>query len=208
MKNKNFLKIYLNKKKIMRQGGEKTSTLLREIIWKKNKVKIGLHTYGGCFSDEFNLGGQVEIGRYCSVGPNVHYFGANHPMNYASMSPYFYQKSWGGESVTDIQRHKLVVGNDCWIGASSIITCNCKKIGNGAVIGAGAVVTKDVEPYSIVAGNPARVIKYRFDEETITLLEKSKWYDLEPDTLLKFYEYIDSPKVFAEKIMQYMHNNT
>ncbi len=196
------IKKYKNRKIIAREGGEKTSTLLRQLTFSQNKVTVGMHSYGSCFSKEFNLGGEVVIGRYCSFGPEVRYFGANHPMYYSSMSPYFYQKSWGGDKVTDIPRFKLEVGHDCWIGARTIITSKCTKIGNGAVIGAGSVVTKDVEPYAVVAGNPAKVIKYRFDKETIDLLEKSKWYELEPEVLLRFYDVIGSPQEFAKCVIQ------
>lgn len=190
-------------KLIQKQGGYKTSELAREKALKKNNCKIGMYTYGSCFDEGFNVGGQVKIGRYSSFGPNVHYFGANHPYNWASMSPYFYQKSWGGERVSDIERNELKVGNDCWIGYGVIITSSCHEIGNGAVIGAGSIVTKDVEPYTIVAGNPARILKWRFDKTTIALLEKSQWYNLTPEELLYFYDYINQPSEFAEKVINY-----
>lgn len=186
---------------IGKQGGQKSSALIRERSSRNHKVNVEMYTYGSCFDPSFNIGGEVHIGRYTSFGPNVHYFGANHAMTHASMSPYFYQKSWGGVKVKDVERHKLEVGNDCWIGYGTVITCNCHKIGNGAVIGAGSIVTKDVEPYSIVAGNPARVIRYRFDADTIAALEKSKWWEFEPEVLLEYYDFIDQPKVFAEKII-------
>ncbi len=83
-----------------------------------------------------------------------------------------------------------------------IITASCHKIGNGAVIGAGAIVTKDVAPYAIVAGNPARTIKMRFDDQTIEILEKSQWYNMKPDELLQFYSYIDEPNKFANMIIE------
>lgn len=189
-------------KTIEKQGGYKTSELARKIAKEKNKCEIGMYTYGSCFDDSFNVGGEVVIGRYTSFGPDVHYFGANHPYKFASMSPYFYQKSWGGGTVSDIERYKLEVGNDCWIGCGVIITAGCHKIGNGAVIGAGAIVTKDVAPYAIVAGNPARTIKMRFDDQTIEILEKSQWYNMKPDELLQFYSYIDEPNKFANMIIE------
>lgn len=73
------------------------------------------------------------------------------------------------------QELRVEIGNDVWIGDNVVILKG--KIGDGAVIGAGAVVTRDVPPYAIVAGNPARVIKYRFDDETIRKLLKEKWWD-------------------------------
>ncbi len=196
-----LIKNYFVERKIRKEGGQKTSLSLRANTLEKYKVEVGMHSYGSCFKKEFNVGGTVKIGRYCSFGPDVRYFGGNHPMEYASMSPYFYNKGFGGYDVKDIERSSLSVGHDCWIGCNSIILNGCKSIGNGAVIGAGAVVTKDVEPYSVVVGTPAKHIKYRFDKNTIELLEKSRWYDLEPDELIKYYEDIDKPQIFAKRIM-------
>jgi acetyltransferase-like isoleucine patch superfamily enzyme len=71
----------------------------------------------------------------------------------------------------------LSIGNDVWIGQNAIILPSVARIGDGAVIGAGAVVTKDVEPYSIVVGNPARLLRYRFSQETIVKLQESRWWE-------------------------------
>lgn len=206
-----FLSYFIKKKVfdylIALQGGETTSVLLRKITAETYKVEVGLFTYGGCFSSTFNVGGKVKIGRYSSIGANVMYFGANHPIHFFSMSPFFYQKEWGKkwgvEEIEDVERHFLEIGNDCWIGAGVKITSSCRHIGNGAVIGTGAVVTKDVQPYTIVGGNPARIIKHRFSEEQINKLEQSKWYELTPDVLLQFYQFRADPIKFAECIIQY-----
>ncbi|MBR3614186.1 MAG: CatB-related O-acetyltransferase [Clostridia bacterium] len=162
-------------------------------------VDVGLYSYGGCFDQSFNLGGKVTIGRYCSFAANIRYFGANHPMNYVSMSPYFYNKKFS-PNVKDIERKHLIIGNDCWIGYGVIITNKCTKIGNGAVIAAGSIVTKDVPPYAVVAGNPARIIKYRFDEEIINEIENSKWWEHTPDECLRYYNLIDKPLEFCRGI--------
>ena len=109
----------------------------------------------------------------------------------------------GGVKVGDVVRNKLEIGNDCWIGSNVVITAKCHSIGNGAVVGAGSIVTHDVEPYSVVAGNPARKIKKRFNDNEIDMLEKSKWYELTPDILLRFYELKDNPIAFANAILEY-----
>lgn len=109
---------------------------------------------------------------------------------------------WGGVKVQDIERFTLQIGNDCWIGGNVLITCGCHKIGNGAIIGAGAVVTHDIEPYSIVAGNPAKVIRKRFSDEEIDALEKSKWFELTPEKLLKLYQFKDKPVQFANGCLE------
>lgn len=163
---------------------------------------MGLYTYGSCFRPDFNTGGNVNIGKYCSVGHDVHYYGANHPLDHASMSAYFYNKSFGGLDVNDVERKTLSIGNDVWIGHGVIIVSSCLTIGNGAVVAAGAVVTKDVPPYAIVAGVPARIIRYRFDENTILALENSRWWELSPDELMKYYSMIENPLAWANAVIK------
>ena len=194
-----YIMMYVTKK----QGGDKKSKALREYYRTKKNVNVEMYSYGGCFDRNFNVGGKVNIGRYCSLGQNIRYFGGNHPIDYASTTPYFYNKNWCGFDVEDIKRETLNIANDVWIGYGTLITSKCKKIGNGAIIGAGSVVTKDVEPYSIVVGSPAKVIKYRFKKDTIELLEKSKWWELTPEELIKFYNFVKEPDEFAKKIIEY-----
>lgn len=182
-----------------RTGKMQESIFLRKYTKYKYNVEVGLYSYGGCFSPEFNLGGKVKIGRYCSFASNIHYFGANHPMNYVSMSPYFYNKTFSN-GVKDVERNSLVVGNDCWIGYGTIITSKCHYIGNGAVIAAGSIVTKDVPAYAVVAGSPAKVIRYRFDKKVIDSIEASNWWCRTPNECLKYYEFIDKPLEFCRRI--------
>lgn len=182
------------------EGGLQESTFLRKYTRLKRNVNVGLYTYGGCFDVRFNIGGTVEIGNYCSFSTDIHYFGGNHPMDYASMSPYFYKKSFGYD-VKDIPREALCVGHDVWCGYGVKITSKCHNIGNGAVIAAGSVVTLDVPAYAVVAGSPARVIRYRFDIDTIEALEKSKWYQYSPEQLIKFYGLISKPIEFANAVL-------
>lgn len=147
-------------------------------------------------------GVKVNIGRYCSFGPNVRYFGANHPIHYGTMTPYFYRKEWGFE-VEDVDRKTLNIGNDVWLGYNSIILSSCEYIGNGAIVAAGSVVTHNVEPYSIVAGAPAKVVKDRFTKEVIDKLEESKWWEMTPEQLFLFYCYIKEPLKWATEILKY-----
>lgn len=186
---------------IKKEGGEKTSKALRCYTKEKYNVAIDLYTYGSCFAPTFNTGGTVEIARYCSFGSDIHYFGSNHPVNHAVMSAYFYNKNFSGLDVKDVERKKLYVGNDVWIGHGVTIVSSCEKIGNGAVIGAGSVVSKNVPPYAIVAGVPARIIKYRFDQETISALENSCWWEMTPEELMKFYSLIEEPIKWAKAII-------
>ena len=176
------------------------SATLRNYYAQRYKVYVGKYSYGGCFSKEFNLGGEVSVGRYCSIAGNVHYFGANHPMDSVSTSAYFYNKNLSKHDVKDVLRSKLEIGNDVWIGYGVIITCGCKQIGTGAVIGAGSVVTHDVPEYAIVAGNPARVIRYRGTDESRILMIDSKWWERELEDVIQYYTYMDNPEAFVNKL--------
>lgn len=133
---------------------------------------------------------QTSIGKFCSIAGHVILAAGNHPMSYVSTSPYTYDVMHGSFTnrklyldefyyTDDEKRYLCKIGNDVWIGTGAILVCGSKAlhIGNGAVIAAGAVVTKDVPPYAIVAGNPAKVLRYRFSNEVIEKLEKQKWWD-------------------------------
>ena len=185
------------------ENGELYSKTIREYFEFYHSVKVDEYSYG-CFDEEFNFAdaGSVEIGRYCSFGGDCHYYGANHPYWSASTSPIFYKKNFG-YNVIDVPRYKIIFGNDVWCGHGVSFTCSCSRVGNGAVIAAGAVVTKDIPPYAIVGGNPAKIIKYRFDNETIDLLEKSKWYDLNPEQVMKFYSKFNNAHDFAMNIIEW-----
>ena len=183
---------YINKR-------NQNSPLVREYLKTKRKVEVGEYSYGGCMQPGFNIGGEVSVGRYCSIANNVHYFGANHPLGSVSTSAYFYNKKFGLD-VKDVQRSKLIIGNDVWIGYGTLITMNCRVIGNGAVVGAGSVLTHDVPPYAVVAGNPARIIKYRFSEKERLDLEKSEWWNFSPNEVMKGYYCFDNIDAFCSEI--------
>lgn len=194
-----FIKTRIDKLRIQCEGGMQTSQYARRLA-RMNRVEIGMYTYGSCFEPNFNVGGKVVIGRYCSFGPGVRYFGGNHPIQYASMSPYFFRKEWGFD-VKDIPRQELSIGHDVWVGYGTIITSSCKSIGNGAVIAAGAVVTRNVPAYAIMMGVPAKISGFRFTEEIQKQLEKSRWWEKKPVELMKYYNIIDKPEAWADAII-------
>lgn len=127
------------------------------------------------------------IGRYTCIANEVMTVAGNHPLSFASVHPAFYsttqklsyvkQNKFDDFHYLDSQQKiSVVIGNDVWIGARATILEGI-TIGDGAIVAAGAIVTKDVPPYAIVGGVPARIIKYRFDEETIQKLLKLKWWE-------------------------------
>tara|TARA_B110000879_G_scaffold143115_1_gene186105 strand:- start:559 stop:1173 length:615 start_codon:yes stop_codon:yes gene_type:complete len=143
----------------------------------------------------------ADIGKFSSIANNVKIGGANHPMSWVSMSPVFYS---GRDSITkkfatfQLPNHKRsIIGNDVWVGNSAIILSGI-NVGNGSVIAAGAVVTKDVPDYAIVAGIPAQVIRYRFSRDIIDRLQQIKWWDLSNKEIQKLSEFIRSPENFIE----------
>lgn len=156
------------------EGGQMLSSTARQIMLFYHDVKIGLYSYG-CFNS-FNIRPGVKIGRYCSFGREVMIFDANHPITFCSTHPYFYEPQYGYVKENLVVQTEKEIGNDVWIGHRVMIMPKCRKIGDGAILGAGSVVTKDVPPYAIVAGNPAKIIGYRFDEEKVAELLESKWW--------------------------------
>jgi acetyltransferase-like isoleucine patch superfamily enzyme len=161
-----------------------------------NKVRnivIGNFSYVSYNSIVYN----AEIGKYCSIGPNVVIGYGDHPTNLLSTSPFIYLNDTLNSKEKIIQRvvphfKKVIIKNDVWIGANVSIK-NGVVIGNGAVIGAGAVVLSNVADYEIVAGVPARAIKKRFDDEMILLLLELKWWDFDKVKLLEIKERLDMP---------------
>lgn len=140
-------------------------------------TQIGKYTYFGydCWVID------TEIGAFCSISNNVRIGGPAHPVNWISTSPVFHA---GGNMLNKhFSEHKFepmkktYIGNDVWIGENVLIKAGI-SIANGAVIGMGSVVTHDVGPYEIWAGNPARKIRTRFDADKIELLEKTQWWNM------------------------------
>lgn len=157
------------------EDGECHSLALRRIFEKYHGIRVGLYSYGGCFDPEAVPPGTV-VGRYCCCARFTVY-SRNHPIGFLSMHPFFYNRHFGYVDRDLVSRTALCIGHDVWIGDQVLVTASVKSIGNGAVIGAGAVVTRDVPPYAVVGGNPARLIRYRFSPEGIRLAELTKWWD-------------------------------
>ena len=126
------------------------------------------------------IGDKLIIGKFCQIAAGVEFImnGANHQTNAISTFPFYTLEGW---NMTAPEKQDLpfkgntVIGNDVWIGQNAVILPGV-HIGDGAIIGAYSIVGSDIEPYTVVAGNPARVIRKRFDDEMISLLLKWKWW--------------------------------
>lgn len=128
-------------------------------------------------------GDKLIIGKFCQIGKGVEFImnGVNHQMNAVSTFPFYILEGWEQEVPplsTMPLKGNTIVGNDVWIGQNVTIMPGV-NIGDGAIIGANSVVAKDVDPYTIVAGNPIKVIRKRFDDELTELMLKFKWWDKE-----------------------------
>jgi virginiamycin A acetyltransferase len=119
----------------------------------------------------------VKVGRYVSVARDVKVFLRDHPLDHLSMHPFFYNPCFGWIPHDPVPSGRLEIGHDSWLGARCIITSKCTRIGIGAVVGAGSIVTRDVPDFAIVAGNPARILRYRFPDETRRRIIESHWWD-------------------------------
>jgi acetyltransferase-like isoleucine patch superfamily enzyme len=191
--------IFLNRKYKIEKRFPNTKISIGSRISKGN-ITIGDQTYGHlniiCFKDSDT----VRIGKYCSIASNVFIFGGGeHNTELISTFPFknFFQNFEIDPNVTT--KGPVIIGNDVWIGTNAIILSGI-SIGDGAVIGAGSVVTKDVPPYTIVAGNPAKIIKYRFTDDQIKKLLKISWWNWPLEKIIANIDcFYDNPQIFIER---------
>ena len=149
-----------------------------------SSVHIGAHTIiNGPNTDIMAKVNDVNIGKYCSIARNVSIQEYNH--TYKGISTYFVNKhiiKSGDRAESIYSKGAVNIGHDVWVGAASIILSGV-TIGHGAIIAANSVVAKDVPPYSIVGGSPAKIISYRFDEEVIARLLELQWWYWDQETM-------------------------
>lgn len=158
-----------------------------------NYVNMGRYSYVGhnCFLNN------VIIGAFCSIADDVHIGGAAHPIHYVSSSPVFHKgKNVMGRNFSelpDTEAKQTIIGNDVWIGQGAFLKAGI-EVGTGAVVGFGSVLTKNVPSYAIVAGNPAKIIRYRFDDSIIKKLLQSKWWEWSEEKLSCEAKEFDKPE--------------
>ncbi len=148
----------------------------------------------------------TEIGKFCSIADNVIIGGANHTVEWISTSPVFNsRKNILKQNFSDKEFNpylKTIIGNDVWIGNNCLIKAGV-SIGNGAVIGMGSVVTKNINSYEIWAGNPAKKIRMRFEDEIANKVEQSLWWNYDTDELFKLGLVVDDVNKFISSIGEF-----
>lgn len=177
-----LIKLFIFRHKWKKNNSHNTTTPKR--IFDINKVRVGRFTYGQL--NIFSYGAKNElltIGDFVSIASNVKFIlGGNHRTD--TFSSYPFKVKLMNEANEALSKGPIVVEDDVWIGIDCIILSGV-RIGQGAVIGAGTVVSKDIPPYAIVTGNPARVVKYRFDEKTREMLTQFDYSNLNEDKIKK-----------------------
>lgn len=166
------------------EGGEAYSKTARALFAEAYGIHVGYGTYGGVWTNGQLYYQNITIGNYCSIAQNIYVYTENHPLDRFSTHPFLYHKAMGAEQEIPLSG-SLNIGNDVWIGQNVIILPGCHHIGDGAVIGAGSVVTHNIEPFTINVGNPAKAIRKRFSDETIAKIMQTQWWNMELDELKK-----------------------
>ncbi|MEJ5266516.1 MAG: CatB-related O-acetyltransferase [Bacteroidales bacterium] len=187
------IKTYVLNEKIIGKG-----LIIRPGVRLSNDLKrIGDYTYVGNNTLIMNC---EEIGRFCSISHDVKIGLDNHALDHIGTSPVFYFELRGWVKKDTFKKsNPVVIGHDVLISANVSVLSGI-KIGTGAVIGANSFVNKDIPPYAIVGGVPAKIIKYRFDEETIDKLLKSKWWLKDKDELILYQDYFNKPNVLLKML--------
>ena len=160
--------------------------------------KLGKYSYIG--NNSFVI--DTDIGNFTSISTDCYIGGTSHPTDWISTSPVFHK--WENIMKKNFARHEFeifhrtTIGHDVWIGNRVMIKAGV-NIGNGAVIGMGSIVTKDVGEYEIWAGNPAKMIRKRFDEETIKALQKMQWWEWDDNKIENYADKFTAPSELIEE---------
>ncbi|MEI6286670.1 MAG: antibiotic acetyltransferase [Bacillota bacterium] len=144
----------------------------------------------------------TKVGKFCSIGGGVKINLSNHPVDYFSSHPLFYRKNYEGNNIDEnlfVESKTCIIGDDVWLG-ENVLVMGGVNIGTGAIIGACSFVNKDIPPYAIACGVPAKVLKYRFSEGIIVQLQKINWCDISEDLLYEFIDLIKNDNTILSDI--------
>ena len=184
-----------------------SATVFNSSVSKKSAIKQNTRFYNSSIKDYSYIGRNclvqnTNIGEFCSVSDNCNIGMPSHPITFVSTSPVFLasknllKKNFSKHNFDSYK--KTNIGNDVWIGSDVLIKAGI-TVGDGAIIGAGSILTHDVPPYEIWAGNPAKMIKKRFDDDTVSKLLETKWWMWEDKKIKQYADLFDSPqKLFDE----------
>lgn len=148
------------------------------------RIVVGRET--NCSSRTLVLKGKesVTFGSFCAIGDNLRVITAGHHLHLPALQARFYRKRFAAGYPSEGRRAPVTFGSDVWVG-DNVTVLSGVTVGDGACLGAGCVVTKDVPPYSVAAGVPARVIKYRFEKPVVELLLEMRWWDWPDEKIQK-----------------------
>lgn len=158
---------------------------LRRMLLMHHGVTVGIYSYGPILKRGLLPRGTV-VGRWCSVGQDLIVRRRDHPIERITQHPFFYNSKLGRvprDTIALEEDNPLTIGHDVWIGDRVTIVGGCRSIGDGAVIAAGAVVTRDVPPFAIVGGVPARVLRARFPTPIAAIVARSRWWEFDVETV-------------------------
>ena len=179
-------------------------------VSKKARINSKVQVFHSTVGDYSYVGGgtnliHTDVCKFCSIACNCVIGMGAHTLDHISTSPIFTERengtghSWVSHNINAAQAKKVEIGNDVWIGSRAMFLDGV-SVGDGAIIGAGAVVTKNVPPYAIVGGVPAKIIRYRFSEDIIKELEKTEWWNLSDDILKENIDLFQNKLVSIDKL--------
>jgi acetyltransferase-like isoleucine patch superfamily enzyme len=155
-----------------------------------DRISIGRGTYASSppLLRPHHANNRIVIGQFCSFAQNITIFaGGDHPIGYATLNPLRLRlgitefDEWSRDCADD--HETTTIGNDVWMGHQSMVLSGV-TVGDGAIIGARAVVAKEVPPYAIVVGNPAKIVRYRFDQKTIEMMLRLRWWNWSDENIM------------------------
>ena len=170
-----------------------------EALARRWNFSIGAYSYGRPKVRFPESGRRLTIGRYCSIADKVEILlGGDHRLDWVSTYPFAAMAGlWPGADAPEdyhASRGDVRIGNDVWLGSGCLILSGV-TVGHGAVVAAHAVVARDVPPYAVVAGNPARVVRRRFDEQTVAALVETAWWEFPQETVTRWVPLLQSGRV-------------